>query len=323
MRILITGISGQDGVFLTRLIKSKYSKFHIVGISRSITSEQFKKVSHLQEFENNQTLELIDLNLLDTEKVDNFILDFDPDLIFNLSGPSSVYESIKNPKLKNDIIKIFDNLTNSLIKNKKFPNFYQASTSEMYGLNNAEEIYNENSKMIPNSPYGEGKYENHLKVLQFKEKFNWNIYSGIMFNHESEYRKNNYLFMKIINTAINIKEGREDFLEIGSLDYIRDWSYAKDIAEGILKITTEGSEFSYVLGSGKGTSIGIVVKTIFNFLDLDHENYIKINSSILRPNDPKVIISNPQKIAEELGWKTKFKVQDIIEKILKSKNLLQ
>ena len=140
-----------------------------------------------------------------------------------------------------------------------------------------------------------------------------------MFNHESEFRKNNYLFMKIINSAINIKKGKQNFLEIGSLDYIRDWSYAGDIADGIFQIATKGSEFSYVLGSGEGTSIGTVVETAFNFLDLDFENYLKIDSSILRPNDPKVIVSNPKKINNQLGWKTQFKVEDIIEKIIKSK----
>ena len=189
----------------------------------------------------------------------------------------------------------------------------------MYGLNNKEEIYDESSKMIPNSPYAEGKYLNHLKVKKFRESFDWNIYSGIMFNHESEFRKNNYLFMKIINSAINIKKGKQNFLEIGSLDYIRDWSYAGDIADGIFQIATKGSEFSYVLGSGEGTSIGTVVETAFNFLDLDFENYLKIDSSILRPNDPKVIVSNPKKINNQLGWKTQFKVEDIIEKIIKSK----
>ena len=120
MRILITGISGQDGIFLTDLLRNLYKELNIIGISRNFKTEQFKKYFQLQEFKNNQSIQLIDLNLLDAEKVNDFVLDFDPNFIFNLSGPSSVYESITNPKLKDDIENIFINLTNPLIKNKNF-----------------------------------------------------------------------------------------------------------------------------------------------------------------------------------------------------------
>ena len=100
MRILITGISGQDGIFLTDLLRNLYKELNIIGISRNFKTEQFKKYFQLQEFKNNQSIQLIDLNLLDAEKVNDFVLDFDPNFIFNLSGPSSVYESITNPKLR-------------------------------------------------------------------------------------------------------------------------------------------------------------------------------------------------------------------------------
>ena len=142
-----------------------------------------------------------------------------------------------------------------------------------------------------------------------------------MFNHESEYRKNDFLFMKIITTANKIKQKKESTLKLGSLDYCRDWSYAKDIVEGVMLLTQEGVEFDYVLGSGIGTSIEKLVDIIFNLFDLDYKNYVEVDSSILRTNDPKVIVSNPNKIYKELGWKTEHTLENFIEKIVKNLDL--
>ena len=138
-----------------------------------------------------------------------------------------------------------------------------------------------------------------------------------MFNHESEFRKKDYLFMKIIDTAQKIKNNEATQLTIGSLDYCRDWSYAEDIAEGIFRLSTEGSDFDYVLGSGVGTKIEQIVKTVFDLFDLDYRNYIEIDSTILRLGDPEVIVSNPIKIQKELGWQTKYTLENFVEKIVK------
>ena len=150
-----------------------------------------------------QNINLVNTSLENQEEVDKLIKDFRPDYLFN-PGPSSVYESIKQPELEFKITKIFDNLIEANIKNNNLCNFYQASSSEMFGQNNNLNIYNENSKFKPNSPYASGKFKS-WKIKRLREEYEWNIYSGIMFNHESEYRKNDYLFMKIIQTAYKIK----------------------------------------------------------------------------------------------------------------------
>jgi GDPmannose 4,6-dehydratase len=302
MKIIITGISGQDGIFLTNIIKKKHSNF---------SKGNFDEISKLQD------INILNIDLTDKHTVGNLIADVKPDIIFNLSGPSSVYDSLKNPKLENKITTIFNNLTNSLIENNNFCRFYQASTSEMFGLNNKLKVYDEKSKFLPNSPYASGKYSNHQKVKELRENYTWNIYSGIMFNHESEFRKKDYLFMKIIDTAQRIKNNEANLLTIGSLDYCRDWSYAEDIAEGILRLSTEGSDYDYVLGSGVGTKIEQIVKTVFDLFDLDYKNYVEIDNSILRLGDPEVIVSNPTKIQKELGWQTKHTLENFVEKIVK------
>ena len=181
----------------------------------------FLSVSKIINLSKSQHINIVNVDLKNPDNVNSLVKDLMPDYIYNLTGPSSVYESLKNPKLEDTITNIFNNLTNAAINNKNFCKFYQASTSEMYGLNNNQKLYNENSEFIPNSPYASGKLTNHRKVKYLRENYSWNIFSGIMFNHESEYRKRGYLFMKIIQAAHRIKNGSKDKLKIGSLDYCR------------------------------------------------------------------------------------------------------
>ena len=312
MKILITGISGQDGVFLTRLINKKHTNFKIIGTSRNISKNNFIKIVN-QDIQN---LDIVNLELTNFEKVNKFINDYQPDIVFNLSGPSSVYESILNTNIENEIVTIFENLTKSLIENNNFCKFFQASSSEMYGLNNKEKMYSEKSLFLPNSPYAKGKLDNHKKVKELKDKYDWEIFSGIMFNHESEFRNSDYLFMKIINTALEIKNKNKKQLTIGSLNIVRDWSYAEDIVEGVYEIAMNGNSYDYILGSGIGTSINKVVDIIFSYFELDYKKFIKIDTSILRKNDPEIIISNPHKTKKEIGWTTSKKIEDFLPLII-------
>lgn len=316
MKILITGISGQDGIYLSRLLKEEYAKVHIIGISRKLDRSQFIKKAKLEDLNKTQIIDVVNCNLYKYESINKLVHDFRPNLVFNLSGPSSVYESISNPEIENDIKRIFNNITSSLIENNNFCKFFQASTSEMYGTNNTKEIYNENDAFNPNSPYASGKLHGHEKVLKLAKKYSWDIKSGILFNHESSFRGNNYLIMKIINTAASIKDGQIDHLTVGSLDYLRDWSHAKDIVKGVFQITTEGKSPDYVLGSGVGTSIREVVKIVFDYFDLNYKDYIKLNPEILRKNDPLKIVANPNKVYSEIGWRTKMNIKNTIESII-------
>ena len=318
MKILITGITGQDGIFLTKHLLSKNANVEIIGISRNSDTSNFLKFAKISSLANHQKLILRNINLLKLNEVSNFIKDFSPDYLFNLSGPSSVYESLKDPRISEEIKLIFNNLTSSLIEQRNFCRFFQASSSEMYG-NNEIKYLNEDVNFSPNSPYAMAKLENHKMVKSLNEKYSWNIYSGIMFNHESEYRKDSYLFMKIINSAYEIKLGNQKSLTLGSLDVIRDWSYAGDIAKGIYQLTTRGKFNNYVLGSGTGTSIKEVVKIVFELFELDYKTYIRVDENLLRPNDPKSIISDPQRIEKEIGWKTTKNIEYIINKIIDNK----
>ena len=308
---LITGISGQDGIFLASKILKSNKNIHLFGITRRPKDELFEKLSYtgLNNFKN---LTLVNLDLFNFDKVDRFLKDINPKAIFNLSGPSSVYKSF-DKKLQYDkkITGIFDNITNSLISSRNFPNFFQASSSEMFKRDDNNKL-NEKSPFSPRSPYASSKLHLHKKVQNLHKKYSWNIVSGIMFNHESEFRKDNYLFSKIVDTCIEIYRKEKSLLEIGSLEYVRDWSYADDVSGCILEITNNFKDSSYVIGSGAGTKISTILQISFDFFELDYQKYIKVNEGLLRKNDPVSIISDPKKLNFDFDIPEFKKIEEII-----------
>ena len=181
----------------------------------------------------------------------------------------------------------------------------------MYNQHVNEKL-NENSMFNPISPYAKGKFEVHKKIENIKKEYNWKINSGIMFNHESEFRHNDYLFMKIIKSAIEIKNNKKNNLIVGSLDLVRDWSFAGDFAEAIYLICLDGNGENYVIGSGVGQSINDLVRIIFENFNLDPEEFIEVDSANLRPGDPLEIVSDPSKIKDKLNWETNLGFEDLI-----------
>ena len=317
--ILITGISGQDGVFLTSEILKNNPTQNIYGITRQKNKESFfNKLNTISNIDS-QKVKLLNVDLNNLHETSKLIEDIRPDYIYNLSGPSSVYDSFINPlETKSQINSIFANLTSPLIKLGLFSNFYQASSSEMFGLH-TEERLSEESTFNPNSPYAEAKLENHKKVLDFSQKYDWKIYSGIMFNHESQFREDRYLFMKIINGAIDIKNKKLKKLTVGSLDYVRDWSFAGDISKAIYAIANKGSSNAYIIGSGKGNSIKTVIEIIFDYFNLNLNKYIDVDENLIRKGDPVSIVSNPEKLNHELGWNNTISFEDLIQICIESK----
>ena len=167
---------------------------------------------------------------------------------------------------------------------------------------NEETNLNEKSAFKPNSPYASAKFECHEKVIELSSKYDWAIVSGIMFNHESRFRKKEFLIMKIITTALQISSGKADRLSVGSLDYQRDWSFAGDVVSAIYKITNEGKSYSYVIGSGKAYSIKDILEIVFSQLGLEWSRYTDVDQNLLRKGDPKTVVADTTKIRKELDW---------------------
>ena len=316
-KIIITGITGQDGTHLTKLLLDKSPNYSIYGVGRNINEFLFfnklKSINSKQP--NSSNLQLVKINKFN--EIEKLITDISPDQIYHLSGPSSVYESIKIPENKNIITRNFDYLLNAVSSGNKECKIFHASSSEMFAASDLP--LDENSPMKGNSPYALGKLENHKKIKKLALKGEVNTFSGIMFNHESEFRSNQYLIMKIISEVINIKNNKSSKLILGSLDYIRDWSYAGEIVEAMYLITNYGKSYDYVLGSGVGTSIKEIVNYVFDYFDLEWQNYLKIDKELLRKNDPIKVISNPAKIKSELNWQNKIDIYNLLDKCIESR----
>ena len=321
-KVLITGITGQDGIFLSKELVEN-DNYEIIGLSRKNNLNSFNKKLKTLKFDLNkfQNIKIINIDLTEKSEVKKLIKDNKFDFVYNLSGPSSVYESIKNPqKSKMEISLIFNNLIDSFVDENYFPNFFQASSSEMFNEKPTEKI-TEEIRLSPTSPYGKAKAEIHEYISSIRNKYNWNISSGIMFNHESELRSDDYLFMKIINRAIEIKNNVNNEIKLGSLDIQRDWSYAGDVMKAAKLIIESDNGEDYVIGSGEPTSIKSLVEFVFRYFDLDYLNYFQEDKNLLRPNEPKIKYSSPKKIKEDFGWETKLTVNDILEKCIEQKLL--
>ena len=316
---LITGITGQDGIFMTKKLLSENPNNLIYGTSRNSNySEFYKNLSTITQFDKSR-IRIFKLDLLDKNAVSNVLSDILPEHIYNFSGPSSVYDSYKDPKKSiHQITNIFNNLIESLISINHFPRLFQASSSEMFGLNGQLNL-NINHKFLPNSPYATGKLSNHFEVLKLSNKYDWNIYSGIMFNHESEFRKKDYLLMKIMHAAEEISKKERDNLTIGSLDYKRDWLYAEDTIDAVHKVMLYSQSSTHIISSGKAHSIKEMIEIIFEYFNLNWEMHIDIDQKLLRTGDPLEISGDPTPLTQETGWKNKFNFEETILKILNSK----
>ncbi len=318
MNTVITGASGQDGIFLTDKIL-RDTKSNIYLCTRSKKDFNFNKLYSINKNVDLSRIKVIELDYLNFESVSNFINDINPHFFFNLMGPSSVKSFIENPSEMIEITNIgFENIINSLIKGRNFCNFFQASSSEMYGYE-SESSFNESSKFAPNTAYAKAKHGIHLRTLQIQEKFNWNIISGIMFNHESEFRNSNFLIMKLVEKAINIENGSKEMIEIPSLKITRDWTYAKEMCDAMYNLVYNNFSGSYVIGSGKSTTLEEIVQYIFELLNLEYQDYIVVNKSSLRKGEPMVVTSNPEKIYKEIGWKASLNIFDIVNKMYEYK----
>lgn len=314
-KIIITGITGQDGIFLTQSLL-KEGCYKILGTSRSSDHTSFyKKLEYLNlPVKNLENLEIVKTDLKKPNNLNNILSDFLPDYIYNFSGPSSVYDSFKNPeKTKIEIIEIFDNLIEFIKNSNKNIILFQASSSEIFGSMEEGGLH-ENSLISPKSPYAEAKAEIHNKIEFLRTEIGLQVINGIMFNHESEFRSREYLFTKIIDSAINIKYKNLKNFTIGSLDIERDWSYSGDIMNGVKLLTESKLNEDFVLGSGVSTPIKKIVDIVFESLNLKFEDFVTIDESLLRSEEPLIKFSNPKKIFDAVNWKTTTSVEEILIK---------
>jgi len=305
----ITGITGQDGAYLSKLLLEH--NYKVVGLLRSAHDIKTAGLDYLG-ITSQIVFEVCDL--LDLSNIINIINKHKPSEIYNLASQSSVGESFKHPigTLTFNIISVANLLESINITDKKIK-FYQASSSEMFGSAN-QLPFIEQSIFHPVSPYGISKASAHWITVNYRESFGLFTTSGILFNHESVLRGNQFIIKKVIRTALKIKKGTEDILEVGNIDIKRDFGYAPKYVEAMYLMMQHDIPDDYIIASGHSLTIREIIYYIFDKLGISQDR-IKVNEAFFRPNEIEDIYGDASKAKEQLNWDYEmsfFEVLDIL-----------
>lgn len=310
---LITGITGQDGAYLSKFLLSK--NYRVIGITRSISSSNLKGLQFLGI---NNDIELIEANVFDLSNLIRIIEKYNPNEFYNLAAQSSVGLSFEQPigTLEYNIISVANILEAIRIIGKDIK-FYQSSSSEMFG-NVPKYILpiEENFIIKPASPYAISKAAAHWISINYREAYNLFISCGILFNHESVLRRPNFVTKKIISNAIKIKEGKLDKLKLGNINIKRDWGYAPYYVEAMWKMLNVDIPNDYIISSGEAHSLEEFIDLVFKNLNLNYKDYLVTSSEYLRPVDLEIIYGNPTKAKSHLQWNYNLSFKELIKKLL-------
>ena len=331
-KAIITGITGQDGAYLAQLLLKKGYK--VYGTYRRTASVNFWRIEELG-IKEHPNLHLIEYDLTDASNSIRMVKEIEPDEIYNLAAQSFVGVSFEQPLATANItgLGVVNLLEAIRIVNSKIK-FYQASTSEMFGL--VQEVpQTEKTPFYPRSPYGIAKLYAHWMVLNYRESYNIFATSGILFNHESPLRGLEFVTRKITDGVAKIKLGKIDYLELGNLDAKRDWGYAKEYVEGMYLMLQSNKPDTYVLATNRTETVRDFVKMAFKAVDIELEfqgkgeneiaidkksgkTVVKINPKFYRPAEVDLLIGNPKKAKEELGWEPKTTLEELCSMMVKA-----
>jgi len=307
-RALISGVTGQDGAYLAKLLLSKGYK--VFGTFRRASTPNFWRLQHVDVY---SKINLIPADLLDMGSLINAIKISDPDEIYNMAAMSFVSTAFEQPVSNSQItgtaVTRFVEAIKALNPNVKF---YQASSSEMYGNSNTN-IQNEETPFSPASPYGAAKLYAHWMTKIYHESYDMFAVSGILFNHESPIRGIEFVTRKITNAAAQIKLGLKKDISVGNIESKRDWGYAPEYMEAIYLMMQQDKPKTYVISTNETYSVKEMVKTAFEELDLDWEKYVKIDKKFFRPLDINLLRGDNSKAKNELGWEPKTEFHDLIK----------
>lgn len=316
-RALITGITGQDGGHLAKLLHEK--GYEVFGIIRGQHNPKREKVE--KEF---PYVNLIEADMTDQSSLVHALHVSKPDEVYNLAAISHVGYSFKNPQLTADVtgrgvLYILEAIRLTDHENKV--RFYQASTSEMFGgldYNRPEKGYNEDSAFHPRSPYGVAKLYGFWITKNYRESYKMFAVSGILFNHEGERRGTEFVTRKITKAVARIKLGLQDHIELGDLWPKRDWGYAGDYVDGMWRMLQQDKPQDYVLATGETHSIEDFLDVAFKEVGIkDWRPYVKQNPAFMRPSEVDILLGDPSKAEKELGWKRKIDFKGLVKLMVK------
>ena len=311
---LITGITGQDGAYLTRLLIDK--GYSVVGLTRNAAHDNMKNLSYLSL---NGCIDLVETNLLDLSNIIRITERYRPDEIYHLAAQSSVGLSFDQPigTLEFNIISTANLLEAVRIVHSK-ARFYEASTSEMFGKVPREELpVREGFNFHPVSPYGISKATAHWITVNYREAYGLFAVCGILFNHESALRGSNFVTKKILNTGVRIARGLADHISLGNLKIYRDWGYAPEYIRAMWMMLQQETPEDYVICSGEVHSLEEFVVSVLTRLGLNPEAHTREAIGLYRPIDLEIVYGDNSKARRNLGWHYEMSFDQLIETLLK------
>jgi len=311
-RALITGVTGQDGSYLSELLLQKGYEVH--GIVRRSSTENFERISHIKD-----QIQLHQADLLDQLSLIDVIKDTDPHEVYNLAAQSFVPTSWKQPMLTGQFTALGVTHVLEAIKllGRDKIRFYQASSSEMFGK--VQEVpQREETPFWPRSPYGVAKVYGHWITVNYRESYNMYCCSGILFNRESERRGKEFVTRKVTDGVARIKLGLANELKRGNLDAKRDWGFAGDYVRAMWLMLQQDKPDDYVVATGETHTVRKLVELAFQAVGLDWQKYVKLDPALVRPAEVELLIGDPAKAKRVLGWKPEVSFPQLVERMVKA-----
>jgi GDPmannose 4,6-dehydratase len=312
---LVTGITGQDGHHLTKLLLSKGYEVHgLINGQRNSRLEEFSKLF--------PEAKLMNGDLTDFSSLLQVVDKVQPDEVYNLGAISFVGLSFKQPELTANVtglgtLRLLEAIRK--IGAEKTTRFYQASSSEMFGKVR-ETPQNELTPFHPRSPYGVAKTFAHYTCVNYREAYDMHISCGILFNHEGEYRGHEFVTRKITSNVARVKLGMQSRFSLGDLSPQRDWGYAGDYVEAMWLMLQQNQPDDYVIATGKTNSVKEFLQYSLQVAGLTGsvEDYVDFDSKMIRPSEVELLIGDATKAKSQLGWEAKTSFQQLVELMVKS-----
>lgn len=308
-RALITGVTGQDGAYLSKLLLEEgYDVFGLVRRSSAASVNDFR----LKWLGISDRVQLVDGNVLDLSGLIRTVRDVDPSEVYNLAAQSFVASSWQQPLLTGHVTGLgVANMLEALRLEAPQARFYQASSSEMYGKVQ-EPIQTETTPFYPRSPYAVAKLYGHWLTVNYRESYGMHATSGILFNHESPLRGVEFVTRKVTDGVARIKLGRTKELRLGNIDAKRDWGHAKDYVRAMWLMLQQETADDYVVASNRTTTVRDMCRIAFEHAGLEMENHLVIDPALYRPAEVDVLLGNPAKARAVLGWQAEISLEDMI-----------
>ncbi len=303
---LITGITGQDGSYLAELLLDK--GYRVIGIVRRSSTTPYERIGHLVD-----RIELVSADLLDQTSLTDAFADFEIDEIYNLAAQSFVQTSWTQPVLTGEFTALgVTRMLEAMKKAAPKARFYQASSSEMFGKV-VEVPQKEDTPFYPRSPYGVAKVYGHWITVNYRESFGLYAVSGILFNHESPRRGLEFVTRKVTDAVARIKLGLATEVKLGNLDSRRDWGFAGDYVDAMWRMLQQDQPDDYVIGTGHTCSVRDLCEAAFSHVGLDYQQYVKQDPKFFRPAEVDLLVADPSKASEKLGWQPKVTFKQLVE----------